>query len=98
MRKAMTYDSFTELMEYIDEYHMFGKGGKHIKYVVPIIDTRTADIHSLSFYGLVDKTFTITNENSNLDLEAWVLSWFLDKESEYLAGEYTPWDQSEDIK
>lgn len=92
MRKAMTYDSFTDLMEYIDESHRFGKGGKHIKYVVPTIDTRTADIHSIAFYGMADKTFTITNDNSELDLEAWIVSWLRDKESEYLDGNFTPWD------
>ena len=75
MRRAMEWDELADLLDYIDDHHRFGKGGKHIKYVVPTIDTRTANIHAIEFHGMEIRTFSITNENKDLDLFEWIMDW-----------------------
>ena len=80
MRKPMDFEAFADLLEFIDEEHRFGVGGKHIKYIVPTIDTRTADIHAIDFYGLEDKSFRIVNEDADKDLEKMITNWLNRKE------------------
>lgn len=74
MRKPMSIDEFTELLNFIKKYHKFGKG-KSIKYVTPHIDMRFGDIHAVEFRGFHDRTFSITNENRERDLLAWIMEW-----------------------
>lgn len=73
---------FRKLLTYISNNHSFLKGGKKIKYVEPVIDMRTGDIFCVEFRGFNDKTFSITNENSDKDLEKWIYDW-LDDKNEY---------------
>lgn len=80
MRKPMDQCAFWDLMGFIHKYHRFAKGGKHIKYVTPTFDMRTGDIHSIELRGMASKTFSITNENADKDLEDWVYRWLMDKE------------------
>ena len=79
MRKPMDWESFADLLEYIEAKHRFTRG-RHIRYVVPTIDMRTSDIHSIDFYGFEEKSFRITNENADRDLFAWVMEWLKDGE------------------
>lgn len=78
MRKPMKLDEFIVLLRYIDKYHSFRSGGKKIKYVEPVFDTRTRDIFCVQFRGFHDKTFAITNENADRDLKEWIYSWLDD--------------------
>ena len=77
----MDFDTFTDIMEFIDEYHAFNKG-KCITYVEPTIDTRTATIHCIKFFGIETKVFHIINENKDMNLEIWIMCWLLNKNYE----------------
>ena len=78
MRKPMNMEDFRFLLLYIQMNHKWG--GKHIKYVTPTFDMRTGDIHRVEFHGMEDKVFSITNENSDRDLEMWIADWLDGKE------------------
>ena len=89
-RKAMKMVDFRKLLTYISANHSFSKGGKKIKYVEPVIDMRTGDIFCVKFRGFNDKTFSITNENSDRDLEKWIYDWLngvlVDEENGYYSA------------
>ena len=80
-RKEMDFDTFTDIMEFIDENHSFSKG-KCITYVEPTIDTRTGTIHCVKFFGRETKVFHIVNENKDMNLELWIMCWLLNKDYE----------------
>lgn len=80
-RKEMEFDTFIDIMEFIDENHAFSKG-KCITYVEPTIDTRTATIHCIKFFGIETKVFHIINENKDMNLEIWIMCWLLNKNYE----------------
>ena len=77
----MKLEEFTELVDYVHGKHRFGRGGRGIKYIEPVYDTRYGDIFCIIFRGWDDKIFSLTNENKNRDLKEWVYEWL--KESEY---------------
>lgn len=77
MRKPMSFAEFRELLNFIQQYHKFGKG-KSIKYVTPHIDMRYGNIHAIEFRGFHDKTFSITNENKDKDLLKWIMDWLIE--------------------
>ena len=77
MRKPMTYEEFVTILKAVSVEHKFGKSsGKGIKYVTPTFDLRSGDIHTITFHCWnEDRTFSITNENKDIDLYAWVVEW-----------------------
>ena len=79
VRKLMKMKEFRELLTYISIRHGFRVGGKRIKYVEPVIDMRTGEIFCVKFRGFHDKEFSVTNENSERDLEKWIYEWLDDK-------------------
>ena len=82
MRKSMSHKGFLSILAEIHANHRFARGGKHIKYVTPTFDMRTGDIHRVEFHGMEDKVFSITNENSDRDLELWIADWLDGKEEQ----------------
>lgn len=80
-RKPMKMSDFKKLLIYIDENHSFSKlKGLKIKYVMPVIDMRSSDIHSITFRGLFgEKVFSITNENKDRSLEKMIHQWLESK-------------------
>lgn len=83
-RRALSWKNFREILQFIEENHKFGTGGKSIKYVEPMIDVRTNDIFKVSLRGNDgDHTFDIINENKDKDLTDEVMKYLNENPTDY---------------
>lgn len=92
-RKALSWEDFKKVMNEVDKNHRFGRGGKSIKYVDPIIDMRTRDIFNVTFRGSDgERTFHIVNENRDKDLYEMIMDYLnspnIENEEEVAVSDY----------
>lgn len=79
--RNITTEEFLELTKYVQENHNLKKGLK-IKYIIPVYDTRTDGIFSITFKGMnSEANFSVTNENYERDLKEWVYAWLNEEQA-----------------
>lgn len=73
-RKPMRLNDLELLLKYIHSRHPYALSSKSVKYVCPAFDMRTGRIYQINMYvGMEDKTFSLTNENSDKNLMKWII-------------------------
>ena len=84
--QAIGLKAFIDLVKYIIDHHSPSstiRKGRCVKYIDPVIDTRTLSVFSISFrgFGFEQTFFSTTNENSDLldSLEARVRTWLAEE-------------------
>lgn len=75
--KYMDIADFRDICNYIEKNHSFRKAmGKRVKYVAPTCDMRIGKIFHVNLRLMGSgRDFSLTNENKDKDLKAWIIDW-----------------------
>jgi hypothetical protein len=76
--RPLTSSQLNKIVEHIKQYHLFGYGGRHIKYIRPSIDLRINKCFHIVFEGIHKKEFDFRDSEESMFVR--IMKWLQEKE------------------